>query len=45
MANFRIVPANKIEPAKGLSACALYNHPVNGHKGVLTANAIKNAQG
>lgn len=45
MANFKIVPANNIEPAKGLSACALYSQPVKGHNGVLTANAMKNAQG
>lgn len=40
-----MVPANNIDPAKGLSAWALYNHPVKGHNGVLTANAKKNAQG
>ena len=40
-----MVPANTIEPAKGLSAWALYNHPVIGHKGVFTAKAKKKAQG
>ena len=44
MANLRIVPASKIEAAKGASLCALYSQPVNGHRGVLIAKAIKNPQ-
>ena len=43
MANFKIVPASNIEAAKGASLCALYNQPVNGHKGVLIAKAKKKA--
>jgi hypothetical protein len=36
------VAAKIIEPAKGLSPCALGNQILNGTKGVLTAKAIKN---
>ena len=44
MANFKIVPANKMEAANGASLCALGSQICTGNKGVLTANAIKNPQ-
>ena len=44
VANFKIVPANRIEAASGASLCALGSQICTGNKGVLTANAIKNPQ-
>ena len=44
VANFKIIAANRIEPANGASACALNNHKWKGTKGVLTAKLIKNAK-
>lgn len=45
MANFKIVAASKIEPAKGESLWALGNQIIKGYKGVLTAKAKKKPQG
>lgn len=44
MANFKIVPANKMEAANGASLCALGSQICTGNNGVFTANAIKNPQ-
>ena len=42
--NFKIVPANNTDPANGEYTWALNSQPVNGHRGVLIAKAIKNPQ-
>ena len=43
MANFKTVPANKIDPPNGAEVCALGNHICTGIRGVFTANAKKKA--
>jgi len=44
VANLSITAAKITDPLSGASTCALNNHPVKGHKGVLIAKAKKKAQ-